>query len=56
MSPGSTTNSYGEVSNWLVTEKVYKRFIATEIGGGAPDMDVVRAARANVRYHLRYIS
>jgi glutathione S-transferase len=47
---------YDEVSNWLVTEKVYKRFMATEIGGGAPDMDVVRAARANVRYHLRYIS
>jgi glutathione S-transferase len=47
---------FGEVSNWLVTEKVYKRFTATEIGSGAPDMDVVRAARANVRYHLRYIS
>ena len=24
-------------------------------GGGAPDMDLVRAARANIRYHLRYI-
>ncbi len=46
---------YGEVSNWLVTEKVYKRFMAAEAGGGAPDMDVVRAARANIRYHLRYI-
>jgi glutathione S-transferase len=47
---------FDEVSNWLVTEKVYKRFTATEIGGGAPDMDVLRAARANVRYHLRYNS
>jgi glutathione S-transferase len=47
---------FAEVTNWLVTEKVYKRFTATEIGGGAPDMDVLRAARANVRYHLRYIS
>jgi glutathione S-transferase len=46
---------YGEVSNWLVTEKVYKRFMAAEAGGGAPDMDLVRAARANIRYHLRYI-
>lgn len=46
---------YGEVSNWLVTEKVYKRFMPAEAGGGAPDMDVVRAARANIRYHLRYI-
>ena len=26
-----------------------------EQGGGPPDMDVVRVARANVRYHLRYI-
>jgi glutathione S-transferase len=48
-----TQKFYGEVSNWLVTEKVYKRFMTQ--GGGAPDMDVVRAARANIRYHLRYI-
>lgn len=46
---------FGEVSNWLVTEKVYKRFMAHDSGGGAPDMDLVRAARANIRYHLRYI-
>ena len=46
---------YGEVSNWLVTEKVYKRFMPADAGGGAPDMDLVRAARANIRYHLRYI-
>jgi glutathione S-transferase len=46
---------FGEVSNWLVTEKVYKRFMSADTGGGAPDMDMVRAARANIRYHLRYI-
>jgi glutathione S-transferase len=46
-----TQKFYGEVSNWLVTEKVFKRFTA----GGTPDMDMVRAARANIRYHLRYI-
>lgn len=46
---------HGEVSNWLVTEKVYKRFMPAEAGGGAPDMGLVRAARANIRYHLRYI-
>ena len=46
---------YAEVSNWLVNEKVYKRFIANDQGGGAPDMDLLRAARANIRYHLRYI-
>ena len=46
---------YGEVSNWLVTEKVYKRFMPAEAGGGSPDMDMMRAARSNIRYHLRYI-
>jgi glutathione S-transferase len=43
---------FEEVTNWLVTEKVYKRFSPQ---GGAPDMDLVRVARANVRHHLRYI-
>lgn len=46
---------FSEVSGHLITEKVYKRFMAPEQGGGAPDMDAVRVARANVRYHLRYI-
>ena len=46
---------FDEVSNWLVTEKIYKRFMPSDRGGGAPDMDAIRAARANVRYHLRYI-
>ena len=46
---------FAEVSNWLVTEKVYKRFMSTDQGGGAPTMELVRAARSNVRYHLRYI-
>lgn len=46
---------FAEVSDWLVTEKVYKRFMSAEQGGGAPQMDLVRAARSNIRYHLRYI-
>ena len=46
---------HGEVSQWLVTEKVYKRFMSAEQGGGAPEMDLVRAARVNIRHHLRYI-
>jgi glutathione S-transferase len=46
---------FSEVSSHLVTEKVYKRFMAFTQGGGAPDMDVVRVARANIRYHMRYI-
>ncbi len=46
---------FAEVTNWLVSEKVYKRFLASHQGGGAPDMDLLRAARANIRYHLRYV-
>jgi glutathione S-transferase len=47
---------FDEVTNWLVTEKVYKRYMPRERGGGAPDMDLVRAARANIRTHMRYIN
>ena len=46
---------FNEVSHWLVREKVYKRFMSAEHGGGGPDMQAVRAARSNLRYHLRYI-
>jgi len=44
-----------EVSSFLVMEKVYKRFMPQADGGGAPDMAAIRAARANMRYHLKYI-
>ncbi len=43
---------FDEVTGWLVTEKVHKRFSPQ---GGAPDMDVLRVARANIRHHMRYI-
>ena len=46
---------FGESSQWLVREKINKRFMSVAQGGGGPDMDAVRAARANLRYHLRYI-
>ncbi|HEU4519382.1 MAG TPA: glutathione S-transferase family protein [Microvirga sp.] len=46
---------HGEVTDYLVTEKITKRFASAEAGGGPPDMAAIRAARANVRYHLRYI-
>ncbi len=46
---------FNESSQWLVREKVYKRFMSSQHGGGAPDMDAVRAARFNLRYHLQYI-
>ncbi len=46
---------FAEVSAYVVTEKVYKRYLPLDRGGGAPDMNLIRAARSNVRYHLRYI-
>src|SRR5260221_6312996 len=46
---------FEEASNPLVTERIYKRFMSEDNGGGAPAADVIRAAKANVRYHLAYI-
>ena len=46
---------YAEASYLLVTEKIYKRYMNSRDGGGAPEMDAIRVARANLRYHLRYI-
>ncbi|HEY0331946.1 MAG TPA: glutathione S-transferase family protein [Rhodopseudomonas sp.] len=46
---------FEEASGPLVTERIYKRFMSEEDGGGPPAMDVIRAATANVRYHLAYI-
>jgi len=46
---------FAEVSGPLVMERVYKRFIPTDDGGGPPDTDIMRAARSNIRYHLTYI-
>lgn len=43
-----------EVSAYLLGEKLYRRFDPGR-GGGAPDMDLVRAGQANLRYHLSYI-
>jgi glutathione S-transferase len=46
---------FAEVSGPLVLERFYKRHMRVEQGGGPPDTDAIRAARANVRYHLAYI-
>jgi glutathione S-transferase len=44
-----------EVSGPLVMERIYKRSMTAEQGGGAPDSNAIRAARQNIRYHLAYI-
>jgi glutathione S-transferase len=46
---------YAEVSAPLITERVYKRYMTADQGGGPPDTDAMRAARNNIRYHLAYI-
>jgi hypothetical protein len=46
---------YEEVSQLSGAEKVHKRFMPPEAGGGAPEGAILRAARTNVRYHLKYL-
>jgi len=47
------TKFNAEVSSYLLGEKLYRRFDPEK--GGAPDMELVRAGQANLRYHLGYI-
>jgi glutathione S-transferase len=42
---------FEEVTSYLLEEKVLKRFRR----GAAPDVAAIRASRANMRHHLRYI-
>jgi glutathione S-transferase len=46
---------FGEVTEHLVREKIFKRHLAVAEGGGPPDTAAIRAARTNIVYHLRYI-
>lgn len=39
----------------LVGEKIERRFLPREAGGGPPDASAVRAGLANVRYHIKYV-
>ena len=47
---------YTEVSEPLISEKVVRRFLSAENGGGAPDMARVRQARLHLISHLNYLS
>ena len=46
---------FAEVSSPLVHERLYKRHMSVQQGGGSPDTEVMRAARVNIRYHMAYI-
>jgi glutathione S-transferase len=47
---------YAEVSEPILSEKAYRRFLKPELGGGAPEMGRVRAAVAHLRDHLAYLA
>ena len=49
------TKFYAEVSEPVIGEKIVRRFLGREAGGGAPDMGRVRSALAKLRQHLDYI-
>jgi len=46
---------FAEVSGPLTTERLYKRHMPIDAGGGSPETEVLRAARNNIRYHMAYI-
>lgn len=46
---------YAEVSEPVITEKIIRRFMTRETGGGAPDMMRVRYGLSRLRDHLDYI-
>lgn len=44
-----------DITRALVRERVFKLQMSPRQGGGAPDSAVLRAARTNIRQHLRYV-
>ncbi len=47
---------YTEVTEPLISEKVVRRFLSAENGGGAPDMTRVRQAHQHLKSHLDYLA
>ena len=45
-----------EVMRYAVHERATKRLMPREAGGGTPDSQALRAARANIRFHLAYLN
>jgi glutathione S-transferase len=44
----------GEVTRHLVRERALKPLMAGAEGGGSPDAAAIRAARANIKQHMKY--
>jgi glutathione S-transferase len=49
------TKFYAEVSEPLLTEKVVRRFMSRESGGGSPDTARVRKSSERLKDHLAYL-
>ncbi|MFN0265300.1 glutathione S-transferase family protein [Tepidamorphus sp. 3E244] len=49
-------NFHGEVTQYLVREKIFKRFMRAEDGGGGPDTRLILAGTKNLKTHMAYIS
>lgn len=45
-----------EVTRHIVRERIYKREMPLAMGGGSPDSQTLRNARANIRPHLQYLN
>ena len=43
-----------EVTRHLVRERIFKPMMPRERGGGSPDSTAIRAARANIKQHMKY--
>ena len=44
-----------EVARYLVGERVFKLLMSDQEGGGAPEAQLIRAGRANLKNHLKYV-
>lgn len=47
---------FHEVSELVLNEKAYKRLFPEAFSGDAPNTNAIRAAGANIRYHLSYVA
>ncbi|WP_336276453.1 glutathione S-transferase family protein [Bartonella sp. CB178] len=45
-----------EATRHIVRERIYKREMPTAIGGGAPNSQILRNARANIPPHMSYLN
>ncbi len=45
-----------EVNRYILQERVFKQLMRSEEGGGSPDSTIIRAGRANLVQHMKYLN